>query len=272
MITEPEPVGGSTWDRLRRTGDAEVADVMDDLVDDTVDDMAPRGGARPWRRPPWLWGALAGAAAASAIWASPLAGAAPHRAAPPDLHGYRIGYSPCSGRPFDALTTAVGAATTSTAPASFTHGPAVDRARCTFTADAAPDHGWATGYTVLTSVDLHKVTDPRAEFEDERALDTTSLAVADTTTEVPGLGDDACTLSFGDETQILKVLRGGAVVTLRLTADSRWAGPGASPAPGDLVSDTPLPPRTPDLPGLTPALAAAARTVLTALSDQGTGR
>jgi hypothetical protein len=260
MITEPELTGDSTGDHFRR---AEVADV--------VDDLGSRAG-RPWRRPPWLWGALAGAAAASAVWAGPaLAGAAPHQAGPPDLHGYRIGYSPCSGHAFDALATALRARTTRTAPASFAHGPAVDRAQCVFSADTAADEGWATGYAVQASVDLHHLTDPRAEFEDERALDTTSLTVADSTTEVPGVGDDAYSLSFGDETQILKVLRGGAVITLRLTAATRWVGSGASPAPGDLVSDTPQPPRSPDLPRFTPGLATTARAVLAALGDQRTG-
>lgn len=272
MITEPELTGDSTGDHLPRPRTAEAAaeaDIEGAELADVVGGLGPRADTRPWRRPPWLWGALAGAAAASAIWAGPALAGAPHHASPPDLHGYRIGYSPCSGRPFDALITAVGAATTGTAPASFAHGPAVDRARCTFTAGAVPEHDWATVYVVETSVDLHKLADPRAEFEDERALDTTSLTVADSTIEVPHLGDDAYALSFGDETQILKVLRGGAVVTLRLTAATRWVGPGASPAPGDLVSDTPLPPRTPDLSHFGPALTTAARTVLTALSDQG---
>ncbi len=231
--------------------------------------MAPRG-APPWRRPPWLWGALAGAVAASAVWAAPLAHGGSAQDSRPDLHGYAIGFSPCAGRPFDALATAVRARTTSTAPASFAHGPALDRARCTFTAAGALDQGWATSYTVRATVDLHKLTDPRAEFEDERALDTTSLTVADSTAEVPGLGDKAYSLTFGDQTQ-LKVLSGGAVITLRLTAASRWAGSGAGPTPGDLVSDTPQQPDTSDLGGYTPQLAGAARAMMAALAGRDAG-
>lgn len=258
MITEPELTGGSTAEPSRGSHPA-----------DAVRQTAPRAGRRGARRP-WLWGALAGAVAASGVWVGPvLAGGLSPPGGPPDLHGYRIGASPCAGRAFDVLATAVGADSTSTTPASFSRGPALDRAQCTYAARTAPEHGWATGYQLLASVDLHKTTDPRAEFEDERAVDDATLIAADTVTEVRGLGDDAYLLTFDDQTRILKVLRGGAVITLRLTAATRWAGAGPGPRPGELLSETPQVPQPADLGRVSPALTRAARALMATLRTSG---
>jgi len=256
MITEPEPIEDG-----RPDGDRQVTGL--DVVRGFGREAADR---RPI--PPWLWGALAGAVAASVVWtALLLAGVGPYHDGRPDLHGYRINGSPCRAGTFDALVTAVGATDTDTTPASIVHGTAVDRAQCTFTASTSPAAAWTTTYTLDLSVDLHKLADTREEFEQEHAFDTSSLEIADSTTRVRGLGDAAYALTFTDQAQELKVLRGGAVITLRLTSHAYWSGSRYGSGPGSAAADQVTAPGAPGLPSLRPALVAGARTLLTSLKD-----
>ena len=269
MITELELTGDGPddGDGHGPAPDTVVPDVMAPaaVALDVVADGFRRERLRWPAVPAWLWGVLAGAAAASAVWAAMLAaGAGPYHGDRPDLHGYRINGSPCGAATFRTLTKAVKASGTEATPASIVHGTAVDRAQCTFTATASPKTGWTTTYAVDVSVDLHKLADTRQEFEQEHAFDTSSLTAADRSVPVHGLGDEAYALTFTGQAQELKVLRGGAVITLRLTAHTFWSGSGYGPGPGGVVADTaPLP--TPNLTSYRPALTATARTLLTSL-------
>jgi hypothetical protein len=283
MITEPELTGDDDAE------DAEVPDIVADLRNDaepvgggggpsrtgSLGSLGGSGGLRgPNRlnrlnrlsgRTHWPW-AVGGAVVASAIWAALLSsGLGPHQHDKPDLHGYRITNSPCQGGTFDAISKAVKGEHGSASTADIVHGAAVDRAKCSFVTTAQPRSGWTTAYIVSLAIELHKLTDPRAEFEDARALDAASLDIADNTSEVPGIGDKAYALAFDDQSQDLKVLYGGAVLTLNLTANTYWTGSGPGPIPGDLVSDTVHAPRTPDLQTFTPALVTTARSVMAAL-------
>jgi hypothetical protein len=271
MITEPELTGDDD------AGDDEVPDVVADLRGDA--ERADGAGGRLASlvglgspgglggRTRWMW-AVGGAVAASAVWAALLtSGLGPNQHHKPDLHGYRITNSPCQGGTFDAVSKAVKGEHGSASTADIVHGAAVDRAKCSFVTTAQPRAGWTTAYIVSLAVELHKLTDPRAEFEDARALDAASLDIADDTSVVPGVGDRAYTLAFDDQSQDLKVLYGGAVLTLDLTANTYWTGSGPGPIPGDLVSDTAHAPSTPDLQTFTPALVTTARSVMAALRD-----
>lgn len=241
-----------------------------------------------------LWGGAAYAAMAL------------HGATGPDLHGYAIGYSPCAGQVFDPLARAVGAVSTGTAPAVFAHSPSLDRAQCGFSADApggpapagpapgtasaagtghnpgsAPDSGTVpdigaaprsakdparTTYRVDAVVALHRLSDPRREFHDERALDPVSLVPADRVAAVRGLGDEAYALTFGDRTQMLKVRHGGAVLTLRLTTrSSQIVAAGGDVPAGDSAPGATAAAPAPDLVRLSPALVGCARAMLAAL-------
>ncbi|WP_051951784.1 hypothetical protein [Actinacidiphila yeochonensis] len=261
MIGEPELTGASAGVPSRRP---ELADVV---RDPGVSDR--RGPARG----PWLKGALSGAAAVCAVWAG-TASAAGSPAPGPDLHGLRIGSSPCAGATFGALERAVGAGGAdgvggaggaggaggvAVAPAVFSHGPALDSARCEVSVQAPPRRGAdaTTRYDVTLTVDLHKATDPRPEFDDQHALDPVTLAAAERTTELTGLGDEAYALALADGSEAVRVLRGGAVITLRLTTSAVSTGP--APA-------APPPSAAPEPSDLAPALADAARTLIAALA------
>jgi hypothetical protein len=250
MIGEPEltGAGGPQGPRL--------PDVVADLSAGPGSGHAGPGRIRA--RGPWLWGALAGAAAVCAVWAG-TASAAGSPAPGPDLHGMRIGSSPCAGGTFGALLRAVGAGSGIADPAVFSHGPALDSARCDFAVQAPARRGAATAtrYDVAVSVDLHKTVDPRPEFDDQHGLDPETLAPADRTTALPGLGDEAYALALADGSEAVRVLRGGAVVTLRLTAAAVPRTEGAPGRPGAADAGTN---------DLTPALASAARTVLATLA------
>jgi hypothetical protein len=252
---------------LELTGDGQDDGEGPGPAPDVVDDYRRGGPSRPVA-PPWLWGALAGAVAASAVWAVLLVtGVGPYHDNRPDLHGYRIDGSPCAGGTFSALAKAVKATGSEATPASIVHGTAVDRAQCTFSANASPAVGWTTSYAVDLSVDLHKLADTRQEFEQERSFDTSSLTVADHSVPVRGLGDEAYALTFTGEAQELKVLRGGAVITMRLTAHTFWSGSGYGPGPDGVVADTAALPGTPGLSAFRPALTATARTLLATLKS-----
>jgi hypothetical protein len=191
----------------------------------------------------------------SAVWAgTAFASTAP--APGPDLHGMTIGSSPCAGHTFDALVRAVGAGSGLADPAVFSHGPALDSARCDVVIQSPAGRGAATRYDVVLTVDLHKPTDPRPEFDDQHTLDPATLSAAMSTTALRGLGDEAYALALADGAEAVRVLRGGAVLTLRLTAaplDSGGSSSAAStaPAPAHLV----------------PALTVSARALLATLAQ-----
>ncbi|MEE4545014.1 hypothetical protein V2S66_23985 [Streptomyces sp. V4-01] len=226
--------------------------------------------------PPWLW-AVGGVVVASAVWAAVLHGSG---ATGPDLHGYRLAGNPCDGGTLSPLKDALGARGFAVSDATVSRAPAVDKLSCVLSADVPAGGGWMTGYTVSVSVELHKRTDPRAEFEDagrarvsslpgSAAQDGSGLVTVATTDylsaadvhPVEGVGDEAYLLEPRASDQTLDVLHGGAVLTLQVSGYSRWNGPGESPL------DTGGEPPEPDLTGLRPALTTAMRHLMTSLAS-----
>jgi hypothetical protein len=205
------------------------------------------GGDRPerGRRPgggrlPWLW-ALGGAVLACAVGAAVLDGIGYGRDPAPDLHGYHLGSSLCTGQNLQPLTDALAAQTLTAVPGATRHGAAVDHAACALFASAPGGDGWRTEYTVSLTVDLHKKTDPQAEFEDDvhqQAVGPTpgsgvplSQVMAFDGAVVrpfPGLGDRAF-LTTSRSHQSLSVQEGGAVLTLTVDATNEWEASGAPP-------------------------------------------
>ena len=246
MITEPELTGGP---------EEPAPDVI------SGGDRGPgRDAAVPPGRRPWLWG-IGGLALASAAWAGGLhAYHLHHHSAGPDLHGYVLGDSPCAGTTLRPLTDALKSEDAeAVSPAAVQLGPALDQLRCTISASSNALPGGVTHYEAFVTVDLHKKTDPRPEFDDQSGLDTSDLTAAESTRRIGGLGDEAYLLTLSDQTQELKVLHGGAVFTLTLTDYNSIV---LSPVTGAAGTPRPQSHFTRDPARFRPALVAAMRNVM----------
>lgn len=208
MISEPEMTGGP---------DEDGPEVI------SHQDRTPqRGGVPRWggMRRPWVW-AIGGVVLASAVWAGGLRVWSERHGGPPDLHGYVLGDSPCAGATLAPLTTALHAAdTAAVSPAAARLGAALDQIRCTLSVSAPDGAGGMDHFEIFATIDLHKRTDPRAEFEDQARVDSSDLTPVKSVRPVPGLGDEAVAQTLSRQSEELKVLHGGAVFTLTLTGYS----------------------------------------------------
>lgn len=261
MISEPEMSdeagGGLAGDVLSGAGD-------------------PGGGTVPVHRArPWLW-AVGGVVVASAVWAAVLHGTG---GSGPDLHGYRLDGNPCSGDALKPLEHAVGVRDFVASDATVSKGPALDRLSCMLTTGSSADDGWATSYSISVGIELHKKTDPRAEFDNDHRSRVSTLPGSATggntliaiagdgftsaadVRPVTGVGDEAYLVSPRAPAQTLEVLHGGAVLSIQVSGYTQWnstddsaASPGGSP-------------KEPDLTRLRPALTAAMRQLMTSLSS-----
>ncbi|MFG1805044.1 hypothetical protein [Streptomyces sp. NPDC049040] len=257
--------------------------MSDEAAGEPPDDMLsgsgdPATGAIQVRTPrPWLW-AVGGIAVASAVWAAVLHGTG---GAAPDLHGYRLSDNPCSGDALNPLKTAVGGPGFTASNATVSHGPALDKLFCVLNSVSQAGNGQETAYTIGVGVELHKKTDPRAEFENTRHARVSNLpgstggsngspliGVADSgftsaadVHPVTGIGDEGYLLSSHAAGQTLVVLHGGAVLTLQITGYTEWnSTDGSGAGPGDSAKD-------PDLTHLRPALTSAMRRLMASLAS-----
>ncbi|MFI6860828.1 hypothetical protein ACIBKZ_13110 [Streptomyces sp. NPDC050421] len=230
MISEPEMAGEFDASATR-----EVLDHSRARPEGRRPPRAPRPRAR------WLW-ALGGAVVASAVWGAVLF-ADGSRDGAPDMYGYRLGEDPCGA----VGLKSIGAAIAPRQPESeFETGAlrhdALDQVQCyiplrTGNEQQRSGKGWSINYTVTVKVALHKKTDPRVEFEAGRTA--TELGV-DPETEVeavPGLGDKAYLLSLDGGERELRVLHGGAVLSLALSASHVWEDNGQAPDDGEELPD-----------------------------------
>lgn len=251
MITEPEMAGGP-----QESGPA-------------GDVVGSGDGRKPGRRP-WTW--VAGAVVVtSAMWGLVLRGTGYGHDAGPDLHGYRLTGSPCAGDNLKPLTDAFGTDSHEWAgPAELRTGPALDQAQCVLMMMPKVVGQWRVSYRVTVTAELHKETDPAAEFEDRNrphgpnldpvfvveALDETDRVVP-----VAHLGDSAYLLVGDDNEQALTVRHGGAVFTVDIAADSQWVGSDEMPPDADG-----MPPKAPGLSRFRPALTDTVRRIMADLT------
>ncbi|WP_328739315.1 hypothetical protein OHA91_14365 [Streptomyces erythrochromogenes] len=173
-----------------------------------AEELAPRereaGG--PGARRPWLW-ALGGAAIASAVWAGGLY-ALGDRLAAPEL-SYRATENLCQDFEARALSKIGGNLHRYRPMNQQNDHPAVRGAICVL-----QDGETTSTLRVRAQVDLHKKTDPAAEF-DVPSLWLAAEIGAGRTEAVQGLGERAVLLvAPGDAVVQLKVLDGGAVFTI----------------------------------------------------------
>lgn len=212
MISEPELTGGV---------DGEPAEVIGGGEWEAGAAPGVRG------RRAWVWAAC-GALAASAVWGVGVRVWQEWHDGRPDLHGYALRDSPCTSGTLEPLTSALGAKESAVVTPTDAHlGKAVDTARCTMELYAPDGSGGVDLFQVTVTVDLHKHTDPRGEFEDLAGIDPRTLAPAADVHRVAGLGDEAVAQTTDRSTE-LRVLHGGAVFTLTLTGY----------APGSVSEDT----------------------------------
>jgi len=245
-----------------------------DAPADTLDSDAQ--GFRGSRTRPWAW-VFTTVVATSAAWALALNLSGYGQASPPDLHHYRLSGSPCSGFTLKPLTDSFGTSHFEASPAATRTSPVLDLAECTLTAKSTVAANWTASYSAFVTVQLHKKADPADEFEDLNGphgpgqapsrvtLDPTSrvsMTAAVTSVPVPGLGDRAYLLT-GDSAgeQTLAVLHGGAVLTIAVHVDEVWSGPDGVPPDADGYPQKP-----PELSSRQPALVAAIRSLMSALS------
>jgi hypothetical protein len=206
MITEPEMAEGPDAPE----GGAPAAVVL------SADDG--RGRRRPW---PWVVGT---AAATCAVGALVLQAVGYGQARTPDLHGYHLG-SPCAGDTLGPLADAFGMKAIQAGTATVQHGPAVDAVQCAMGGRSRYDTYRIGDYSVIATVQLHKKTDPTAEFEDAargNADVVDPLAQeggrrTERSRPVDGLGDEAFLLTFEDHLMLM-ARHGGAVFVLNLRA------------------------------------------------------
>ena len=260
MISEPEMSGEPG------------GDPPSDLLSSDEPDTATAAVRRPR---PWLW-AVGGIAAASAVWAAVLHGTG---GTTPDLHGYHLSGNPCGGSTLNPLKDAVDARDFTASDAKVSNGPAVDKLSCVLITGSSAGDGWATTYSVSVSVELHKETDPRAEFENTRhsrlstlpgdgtggntliAFTDSGFASAADVHPVTGVGDEGYLVTPRAPSQTLEILHGGAVLTLQVSGYNQWNSSSESAeAPG-------LSPKEPDLTRLRPAMTTAMRHLMTFLAS-----
>ncbi|MFI1221723.1 MULTISPECIES: hypothetical protein [unclassified Streptomyces] len=249
MISEPELVGDP--------GPGAPPDVVSGF------DRERATGRRRGRR--LLWTA-AGALVASAVWATAVFAYGIGGDRKPDPRGYRVESDSCAAMELRALTEAVGEPESE--PATELDGiehPALHRIRCSlaFTPSGAAaqggkgGEGWTTVYQASLTAALHKETDPRPEFEASSTQTEIDGVGVTQVEQVPDLGDLAHLLVMDDNVMRLKVVEGGAVVTLALSVSMDYEG----------EADEGLPdaPQSPELLAYRAALISDMRDVMKAL-------
>ncbi|MFG2294856.1 hypothetical protein [Streptomyces sp. NPDC048603] len=210
---------------------------------------------RPRPSPVWL---LAGAVAASALWAGGL-----YLVREPDRPGPPIPYarptSLCDKAKTAALTRITGDLRPQRRENERLH-EAVDLSWCGL-GTAADGRQEASGrpylsYDVTVTVELHKKADPEPEFEAGLHLAPYEGHASHEVSEVPGLGERALMYGSGPrQGPRLRVLDGGAVITL----ETNWSMSGNDWPEGGEV------PPEPDESALQAAMIEDMRALLTAL-------
>ncbi len=210
MISEPELDG--EWDEGRPAGPAQPD--------------APEAASRG-QRAPWLWG-LAGIVLASAVWTT--VPALQERSSALPRIEYRHSENLCKDARLNTLIKV-------TAPAMSDHpshreSPALDWSHCEYFTEWVEG---GTSYQMQAMVELHKKTDPQAEFGAGPGSFMDALQAPVEVAEVPGLGEKALmtTRFAGSGGPRLQVLDGGAVFTMSVGWLGDTDASGGAPQPDE---------------------------------------
>jgi hypothetical protein len=215
MISEPEMEG--------RQDTAEPVDLVSHA------DRPPLLGR--FTPKPWTW-ALGAVVVTSALWAGALRVTGYGHTAAPDLHGYHIGENPCTNQNLQPLADDLSSLSFGQNRPAIIKTGGLDHVMCDLIGTTSTGDGWRTTYTVTLTIDLHKKTDPTAEFEAARRIEIPApdpvrpgtIAVIDerrTTTPVRGIGDEAYMVA-GRFRQEMYVRHGGAVFSMTLDGTNDW--------------------------------------------------
>uniref|UniRef100_A0AAU2JWC8 Uncharacterized protein n=1 Tax=Streptomyces sp. NBC_00049 TaxID=2903617 RepID=A0AAU2JWC8_9ACTN len=255
MIGEPELDGA--WEQAQPAGTARE--------DAAYEEASARGPGRT----PWRW-VLVTALVTSALWAGGLR-AFGDRLTEPEV-AYRITDNLCAQMKASAIAGLLGPLPDSDTSQSEVRHEAMDRAVCS-RSGAHPDSGPAEAgaYYVQARVELHKKTDPAAEFALRTMYDRTDGDDVDPWETVPGLGEQALVTGPEDEDQeqdhiVLRVRDGGAVFTLGVVFLDLSTGEGGEEGVG-AAERAPRPRPRPDRETLKAALIEDMRTLMDALHE-----
>ncbi|MGW0561936.1 hypothetical protein ACWDZ4_15285 [Streptomyces sp. NPDC003016] len=208
MISEPELVG----------------DFPAAQAPETVTSTAGEHPGAPHGRRPWLW-AVGGAVAASAVWAGGLYAYGSQEAV--DTRGYRVGEGLCGKAELSALTVNLGKRSGDPTETVSEHS-ALDKITCNFGFEPTgkpTEDGFSVHYEAQLVAEIHKKSDPEPEFEAIVNEPHWSDGLPPRPEEVPGLGEKAYLTTGSDATgSQLKVLDGGAVFTLDVSANVEYQG------------------------------------------------
>lgn len=244
MISEPEI--------------AEGADLLESH--DIVGDVVQRDAGPRTRRKPWLW-ALAGAAAASALWSAALLPGFAHHG--PDARGYRLDGYHCTTARMPALEKQIAPReTTGAADTEHLKDAAVDQLHCSVQLQTAgndrPGGHWAVNHTIGIGVVLHKKTDPGLEFAADQRVTDLGVVAAGAVRTVSGLGDKAVMIAKDSGHWELRVLDGAVVLSLSLSATNYYESAGEADEIGEA-------PELPDMSTYGPAMIADMRELMSSL-------
>ncbi|MEU3247494.1 MULTISPECIES: hypothetical protein [unclassified Streptomyces] len=213
--------GSSVISEPEMAGEFDVVTSREVRGDFDSEPVARRRLSKPW------WWALGGVLAASALWA-PAVFVYGLGIQKPSTHGYRLDKNPCPSVRLTSISAAVAPRVSSdVVQAGLLKHAAVDQAQCSITvrplAKTKPlKAGWSLDYYVGITVTLHKETDPEVEFEAQQRMTDQGLVPADNVRTVPDLGDTAYLITRDISNTELRVLDGGAVLSLDLAASSNY--------------------------------------------------
>ena len=210
MISEPEVAGEFSG--------AEPREVIGDF------DQEPAGRRGP--RSPWVWG-LGGVVVASALWAAalPLLGVFDRK---PDMRGYELDRDLCRSLQLRSIGGAIAPReSTPMADSGLLKHPALDQIQCLIslgspTKGKEGGDGWAIHYSVGLEVALHKKADPAVEFEARRRVTDLGVVPEELVETIPDLGDEAYLVTADAASSELRVMEGGAILSLHLSASTQY--------------------------------------------------